>query len=200
MKKVISLLLALVMSLCMCACGENAGGEKSDAIELTLENYEQYLDVYANAYVKSDYEVHNAAQSGFVIGRSSGGYDFVTGDFGQNVYGFVSVEGLSQNFNYSNIKVEVKFTGEFNHCDLASSDDDKPGTLMWSPYQFNATCSKVDITGKGSNDGNDKFTLPAGRGIPVLNYANGVVRYYEERDFLKFSFEIVSVSGTVTPA
>ena len=184
----------------MCACGENSGGERSDAIELTLDNYEQYLKVYANAYVKSDYEVHNAAQSGFVIGRSSGGYDFVTGDFGQNVYGLVSVNGLSQNFNYSNIKIEVRFTGECNHCDLASSDDDKPGTLMWSPFQFNATCSKVDITGKGNSDGKDKFMLPADRGVPVLSYANGVVRYYQESDFLKFSFEVVSISGTVTPA
>lgn len=200
MKKAISVLLALVMCLGMCACGENSGGEKPNAIELTLDNYERYLDVYASAYVKTDYKVHNAAQTGFVIGKSgSSAYNFVTGNFGQYVYGNVSVRGLSQNFNYNDIVIEVEFTGRCNHCDLAEKKDNKLETFTWSDFQFFATCSKVDITGNGTSDGSYKFALPAGRGVPVLSYASNTVRYYTESDFLEYSFRIVSVSGTVTP-
>ena len=191
MKKTISILLVLVTCLSMCAC---AAETKSNGIELTLDNYEQYLDVSASAYIRKEYEGYS-----FVIGRS-GAYDFITDDFGQNIYGSVSVKGLSQNFNYSNIKIEVEITGKCFHCDLDAKMDENEKTLRWSDFEFVATCSKVDITGKGSSDGSDKFALPAGRGVPVLSYANGVTRYYKESDFLEYTCKVISVSGTATPA
>lgn len=190
MKKTISVLLVLVLCLSMCACST---GTKSDGIELTLENYEQYLYVSANAYVQEEYKGNM-----FVIGRS-GAYDFITDDYGQNIYGAVYVEGLSQNFNYSNIKVKVEITGKCYHCDLKAEKDDNEKTLKWSNFEGVATCNKVDITGKGSSHG-FVFALPAGRGIPVLSYANGVTRYYEDGDFVNYTYKVIGISGTVTPA
>lgn len=191
MKKAISILLVLVMCLSMCSIFT---GCRSNGIELTLDNYEQYLDVSASAWLQKDYEGYS-----FVIGRS-GAYDFITDDFSQNIYGDVSVKGLSQNFNYSNIKIEVEITGKCFHCDLGAKKDENEKTLRWSNFEFVATCSKVDITGKGSSNGSDKFSLPSGRGVPVLSYANGVTRYYEERDFLEYTYKVISVSGTIIPA
>ena len=186
MKRTISLIIVFALCLSLCACA----GKK--AIKLTLDNYEQYLKVSSRALIAKDYEGNS-----FVIGRAT--YDFVTNDYGQNIYGYISVEGLSQNFNYSNIKVEVEITGKCYHCDLKAEKDENEKTLKWSDFSFVATCNKVDITGKGDNGGSDKFVLPTGRGVPFLSYANGVTRYYKDSDFLNYTYKVISVSGTVTP-
>ena len=195
MKKMISLMLAMIMCLSFFACASNTPVEtKANEIELTLDNYEQYLDVSAYAGLRKEYEGNS-----FVIGRS-GAYDFITDDFSQNIYGYVYVDGLSQNFNYSNIKIEVEITGKCFHCDLDAKMNENEETLRWSIFEFVATCSKVDITGKGRNNGSDKFALPVGRGVPVLSYAPGVTQYYEDRDFLEYTYKVISISGTVVPA
>ena len=190
MKKAISIFLAVALCLGMCSM---FSGCSSNDIKLTLDNYEQYLKVSASAFYEKDYKGNL-----FVIGRS-GAYDYATENYGENIYGSVSVKGLSQNFNYSNVKIEVEITGKYNHCDLTAAKGANENTLLWSTFSFVATCEKVDITGTGNNSRNDKFALPTGRGIPVLSYANGVTQFYKLSDFLQYTYKVVSVSGTITP-
>lgn len=191
MKRIVSLILVFAMCLPLCACGE-----KSNEIELTLDNYEQYIDFQVSpmAMLRNDYEGNS-----FVIGVASDGYsDAVCQDYSQNVYGYFLIKGLSQNFNYNNIAVKVELSGKCYHLDLNADKDDNTSTLAWSEYSFIAECNKVDITGNGKGEG--KWTLPSGRGIPNFEYWNGVRKFYDPDDFLQYEYKVVSVSGTVTPA
>lgn len=190
MKKLLSLILALAICLPLCACGE-----KSNEIELTLDNYKQYLDVSAQAQLREDYESDNS----FLIGYDTkNNCNCVTSKFGQNVYGYIWVEGLSQNFNYNDIEIKVEFTGKCYHLDLNADEDNNTSTLAWSEYSFITECNEVDITGCG--DGEGKWELPSGRGIPKFGYWNDVRLIYKPDDFLEYEYKVVSVSGTVTPA
>ena len=190
MKKTVSLILVLVMCMSMCICFSACG---NNSIKLTLENYKQYITISASASAQSkEYEGNS-----FLIGKYAG-LDVVTSKYAKNIYGYVYVEGKSQNFNYSDIKVVVEITGKYRHCDLSATKNSSASTLRWETFNLKATCDSVDITGCGSGKG--QLPLPAGRGIPVLNYGNGNTRYYEEADFFEYTYKVVSVSGTVTPA
>ena len=203
MKKALSLILALVLCLPLCACSVETNTNVADvnAIELTLDNYEQYLEVGARAQLKEDYKASNH----FVLGVASDGYSkFVTYDFGQNIYGYIWTKGLSQNFNYNDVKIEVEFTGRFCHFDLMTHQDDMEDTATWDQFSFKGICDRLDITGKGNNWeylDNNKYPLPSGRGVPEFDdWYDGVRMYYKQSAFLEYEYKVVSVSGTVTPA
>lgn len=187
MKKMFSVLIIVALCLDLCACSSGTTSTK-----LTLDNYEQYLDVRAAAEIQDDYEGNS-----FLIGTYMG-YDYFTSKYGQYIYGSVSVRGLSTNFNYTDIEIEVEITGKYRHCDLSAQEDENERTLRWDEFKIVTTCSNVDITGSGKSDGNDKFSLASGRGIPILQRASYVHLNYEETDFLEYTYKVVSVKGTVT--
>lgn len=193
MKRAISLILASVMCLSLCACGGKVtGGEgvgNSNEIELTLENYEQYIDVSASAITKLDYE----GRADIVIGFDrTTGYDVVNSGYSQNIYGYVKIKGLSQNFNYHNIKVEVEFKGKCLTCESTlRKDDDVEASKKWQTYSFTAACSKVDITGCGKEE--TVYPIGSNRGIPY-SYSS------LDDDFLEYEYTVIRVSGSVSPA
>ena len=89
MKKAISLLLALVICLSLCACG----GSK---VELTLENYKTYLDVNIKSFAPGD----------------SDAWRFPDAPHCRSEYiGFVGCAGASTNYDYNDIKITVRFYG-----------------------------------------------------------------------------------------
>lgn len=193
MKKATSIILVLVICLSLCACSNGGtGGEdtgKSNEIELTLENYEQYLDVSASAGTQLDFE-----GNAYIIL----GYDemeaqhILTSDYSKNIYGYVRVEGLSPNFNYHNIKIEVEFKGKCLTCDTTlTRDDDMEAIKQWQTYSFMAFCDKVDITGCGR--GETPYLIGSDRGIPY-SYSGLCA------DFLEYEYTVISISGSVSPA
>lgn len=193
MKRATSIILVLAICLFLCACGSGGtGGEdtaKSNEIELTLDNYEQYLDVSASAGTQLDFE----GNADIVIGFDrSTGYDIINSGYSKNIYGYVRVEGLSQNFNYHNIKVEVEFKGKCLTCDTTlTRDDDMEASKQWQTYSFMASCDKVDITGCGR--GETPYLIGSDRGIPY-SYSGLCA------DFLEYEYTVISVSGSVSPA
>ena len=158
MKKVISLLLALVMCLCMCACGENSGGEKSDAIELTLDNYEQYFKVNK---CRLDY-ISKGVQVGY-LGNLSRVYQ---------INGLFEVEGASLNFNYNNVKFKVQFSGTYGTTKLASANMDADENSQQSFDEI----VEVSVNIAGSGKWYDKLVLaPDGKAIVDVNYEEAII-------------------------
>ena len=99
MKKLLLIFLALVMCVSLCACGgKDTDNDSSDAttstydgsIELTLENYKQYLDVSVecNLLAENMYEFETEQYKSFVFK--------------------LHVKGLSTNFNYQDIVVNAR--------------------------------------------------------------------------------------------
>ena len=97
MKKAISLLLALVLCLSLCACSkENAESSKSNEVILTLDNYKTYLNLDIHSFAPGD----------------SDAYGFPGAPHCRSEYtGAISCTGASTNYDYNNIEITVKFTG-----------------------------------------------------------------------------------------
>ena len=144
MKKALSLILALALCLSMCAC---AGG-KSNEIELTLDNYMQYLKIVSSYVGKGTTNV-TAGYWG-TVSRTT------------KLYANLKVEGTSTNFNYNNVKITFLCSGSYGTTTLASvgGDADK-GSFQ----TFNQTVElTTDISGAGSLYP-DLVAAPGGKAI-----------------------------------
>ena len=96
MKKVISMLLALVMCLSLCACG------KSNDVELTLENYSTYLNVSSILLFTGEDWLLKPADSANSISCNSQAETKIT------------VTGASTNYDYNNVVITFKVTATYN--------------------------------------------------------------------------------------
>ena len=203
MKKMISLFVALMLCLSLCACanGTNGSNMQSEAqnangneVALTLDNYDQYIKVTPTVFLSKDKTVNNLRH---FYGTSSYGVPMYTDEYSENIYGSVKIEGLSQNFNYKDITVEVELSGYCWIGDLSANVFYRSDRIE---YRFRAQCDKVDIAGFGENS-TGKFVLPAGYGIPVYDENLSNCTYNDNfEDIEEFKWDVVSVSGTVTPA
>nr|MCR5652411.1 hypothetical protein [Ruminococcus sp.] len=176
MKKVLALVLTFILLLSLTSCG---GGEesKSNAIELTMDNYSKYLDITGGISCNED------SDNELYVGSLNRGYGIETPS-GSTLYVYdtinyhASVEGLSQNFNYNDIKVTVKLTGSCKTFKLGA-----PSKSFYGSQSFeNDIEIECDITGNGSFNKDEKLSDGA----------------YTASEVLKSNFEIVSISGTVT--
>ena len=194
MKKALSLILALVMCLSLCACGGNTGSnantttantttanntnttnENSDEIALTLDNYSKYLSVTAfmNNPASTEGLFVGAVNNGMGIPYDGGSTLYVYRHFSSNV----TVEGVSTNFNYNDVSLTVRFTGTYKTVDI--------NTRKWN----------------GGNEINSEVTVEcniAGEGSIWEDFSgNGG---YMLRKMADVEWEVVAISGTVTPA
>ena len=181
MKKAISILLVFVMCLTMCAC---AGETKSNEIELTLDNYDDYLKISAYTVLPHDSKPDNARYF-----DAMDGVGCAVTDYSSYMSLGVSVKGLSTNFLYSDITLEVRATGKF----IAVDKNNVYNSTHTSVY-FNETFSqyiecKLDVSGNGNGQSTGKFSVPGDLVIPYMSF-------HPSTDF---SYEIVKISGTVTP-
>ena len=182
MKKAVSIILALVMCLSMCAC---AGGTKTKEIELTLDNYDDYLKIWP--YISLP---HDIARSNTRYFDAMDGTGCIVMDYSSYICIGVSVKGISDNFSYSDITLEVKATGRY----IAVDQNQAYNSCHTTVYQ-NQTFSqyiecKLDIAGDGTGISTGKVRVPGGLVIP----------YHSAHPSTDFTFEIVKISGTVTPA
>lgn len=189
MKKTFALILALVMCLSLCACGGNVGSNANtttennanttngnpDEIALTLDNYSKYLSVKA-------YMSDPASMDGLFVGAVNNGQG-INYDGGSSLYVFnhftssVQVEGVSTNFNYNDISVTVRFTGTYKTVDI--------NTNKWS--SGNEIDSEITVECNIAGEGSvwEKFSGNGG---------------YMLRKMAEVEWEVVAISGTVTPA
>lgn len=108
MKRALSLILALVLCLPLCAC--NNTGE----IELTLENYSKYLTIKANVGEPSIFD--GGLRLMYDVPVEGGTRSFVYEYFILNL----DVKGVSTNFNYNDISITVRFSGTYQTYTLAN--------------------------------------------------------------------------------
>lgn len=182
MKKAISIILVLVIGFSLCAC---AGETKTNEIELTLDNYDDYLKIWP--YISLP---HDIARTNTRYFDAMDGTSCIVMDYSSYICLGVSVEGISENFLYSDITLEVKATGRY----IAVDQNYAYNSCHTTVYQ-NRTFSqyiecKLDITGDGTGISTGKVSVPGGLVIPYHSF-------YPSTDF---SFEIVNISGTVSPA
>lgn len=117
------------------------------SIELTQENYSDYLEVKADILSVDDRYRYNGIES----------------DCYGTVYLGANVKGLSNNFNYENVEIEVTFTGE---VPLYTQDYEKYQSLK--PVRATETQEvnekiivKGDISGNTKANENNKIPIKA---------------------------------------
>ena len=163
------------------ACGGNGG------TELTVDNYSKYLEI-------SSYFIDSDKADGIIVSALNYGEGLQTKNgYVSHVYNIMdivaSVSGLSQNFNYNDIKITCKLTGTYG-----TYESEPAGTMHELNYIYgfsgSGTFSKeivieCDISGNG-------YTSEE-----VINLSN---RLYTSKEAIDYTLEVVSISGTVTPA
>lgn len=177
MKKALSLILALVMCLSLCACDGNAGSNGNpDEIALTLENYSKYLSVEAKMYEPSIFDGGLNVQA---VNNGNG----IPYDGGSTFYVYkyfltsLQVKGVSPNFNYNDVSITIRFKGTYKTVDISTSEWDAGNEIN---SELTVDCN---IAGEGSASG--EFSGNGG---------------YMLRKMADVEWEVVAISGTVTPA
>lgn len=192
MKKVISLILALVLCLSLCACG--TPGNPTEVPEttvpettipettaakgtpLTLDNYDSYLTIKVSAYSKEDgdHVRFSVQQYNFGYGmKIPGGYTwYLYPLLGVNA----NIKGASSNFNYYDVEVKVKVSVTYESGDPYTGDWKAPETFE---KVFTIKCN---IGGEGSNG----ETIDLGK--------------YLHDDMLEYKWEVVEITGYVEKA
>lgn len=95
-KKLLMIMLCGVLLIGLTGCGN--GKSDNDTINLTMDNYEDYLDI------EVDYNVGGYS-------TQLPGYSFY---FYDTIKGNVKVTGASTNYDYNNVEVEVKISGTYD--------------------------------------------------------------------------------------
>lgn len=163
MKKLLALFLIVVLCLSLSACGDGS-------IELTVDNYDDYLSVGASISNPSFTDgVH--VSYGIPYPNGEGGTYYIY----EYLNARLNVEGKSTNFNYNDVVVTIKFNGKYRSHDLNDWSQEMPIEL-----ELTANC---DIS--GCDLVTDKFTDSGS---------------YLHEEAIYADWEIVSISGTVTPA
>ena len=177
MKKVLALLLAMVLVLSLAACG--GGSSNSGEIEITLENYSKYLEIFDS--------VHTSGYPDMEIGGR--GIRTKTGSHVHSLHDtlgfYVSVSGKSQNFNYNDIKVTGRLKGSYGTYKSIVGEIVEGEEVFNGSETFDKEIKvECDITGKAEYSEEGK--------TPDKTYTHD-----EE---IESEFEVTSISGTVTPA
>ena len=170
MKKIIILLSIGTMVFCLTACG------KSKEIELTLENYDDYLNIDVSGHASGD--MYGVSQSV----RLTDDYSALM--FYGDIIGNAYVKGASTNFNYNDVKIKIKLSGEYESYKF---DTYMLGTFAQSENGTYEMIFELDTNISGDSEQvSDDFSLPDG---------------YVTHDYLLYNknVEVIEISGTVTP-
>lgn len=158
MKKRIFGLFLVVVILVTCSCNSNNSvedfekEEDDNSIELTLDNYADYLDVEYTCNERNSDEIRYT----------------------------VNVTGVSTNFNYNDVELTVKIEGGYS---LYDNREQRIQTGV--PHECELTVS-TNIAGDGS-------------ATNTVEYFDGVMEQ-KSLEVGNTEFEVISVSGNVTPA
>ena len=166
MKKALSLFLALVLCLSLCACGTKEE-QKSDEIVLTAENLETYIKV-EQQYIQPVDTMSYMDASELTIG--------------------VEINGTSTNFNYNDVSVTYKVSDTWE-CYGISVNEGLATPCGREQYAEFTITVKADISGYGVA----RDTYPASE-FACEDHNDAVNGLGSD-----YSWEIISVTGTLTP-
>ena len=180
MKKVLALVMALIRVLSLVACGGSESNESSkkeetpnegmvsnsNEIELTLDNYSKYLEVGMGANAEGD-STSNEYYRGY-----------------PHIEFAAKVEGISQNFNYNDIKVTGKVKGSYESFSFYGEE-----LKIYASVPF-----EKEIVVECDINGNGYYSSPDSEQIEMEP------NRYIDNEHIEQDFEVTAISGTVTPA
>jgi len=181
MKKTITILLALVITLSLIACGGTNVPSPTpepttdpNLIELTADNYSKYFDTsYICGCSNPKVSVASAGPYGLPLGNGRSTlylYDSI---------GFsVDVKGVSQNYNYNDVVITFRCSGTYK--DLVGTKGDTEGEKEFS--------REITVECNVAGNGNGKASIS-------LSY-----NHYTESSLVDAQWEISSISGSVSRA
>ena len=148
--------------------------DKSNAVELTLENYQKYLSVTCSNSLGGQMDVGTVAG----LGKEVGSLVYTT------IESALSVEGKSSNFNYEDVEVTVKISGYYVPLNygIDSSEFEEYFLNNMNPIDFTLTVD-TDISGNGKDSN-------------VINLDNDC---WIEKAGVSIDYEIVEIKGKVMP-
>lgn len=177
MKRIIALVLAAIFCLLtFCACGEKKEDDKGDSnkIQLTTENYKTYLDVNVEV-VGGGKDYPNMFDSDPICYSA--------------IDAIATVKGASSNYNYENVVITIKVSGEYEHMSGLSAYD-WPSTDGKKPINMEDIVITTNIAGNGEGRSS----------MNVVDNFDGYGDYDVARmDWTYPKYEVVSVSGYVVP-
>lgn len=185
MKKVISIMLVLVMCFSLCAC---TGETKTNEIELTLDNYDDYLEISAAVWGSEEVITKN----GYWLGKYSNGYKTLHTCFYSGYLGSIETKVVAPNFNFHNVTITIHFTGKVLTI-LEDSDPMSPSTM--DHYLDFKDTFELNVGGTVKNGEGRIMDLP--NDMLILEYSYN--KYGNKYD-IQSDWEIVEISGTVSPA
>ena len=178
MKKTLSLILALVLCLSLCACGGDNG------VKLTLENYESYLKVIGYVTENRDGQISHG-HPGIWMGKYSGAYKLYESLFQTQLRGTITVENLAPNYSYEGVEITVKFVAMPNV--LSKDADNNNPSVHVATYEFEGTF-KLAIGGTVIDGQEVIFDIPS----DMMAFIDSGYQQYG----LKYTYEVIGVKGT----
>ena len=180
MKKV-GFFLIIIIVLLVSSCQE-------EQIELTLSNYETYIDVAT--YVNENHGTPTEILVKHPVDDFPG-YDFMELTMYDNLTFGIKINGVSQNFNYYDVVVTGEFAGKTSfyedYLDFGTRDNPKglgdDELLIDQPIQCTVT-AKGNIARNGT--GETIYDCPIGKYTSIAE--------------TQTEFKITNVSGYVVPA
>ena len=191
MKRIILFLLTLAIMLSFTSCGSfsNSSNENSKAkeIQLTTDNYEKYLSILCD--VRTPFGI-SSSDGALNVSNSNGGYGLPLDKGGSTSYVYhklnleINVAGTSFNFNYNDVEVKCKLI------------------VKCKTYDSGGTRRLNEMDGfTGSKTIEKEFTIKCNvSGIGSSHFEYDLSNKYTHNDELEYEFEIISISGNVTPA
>lgn len=178
MKRAISLILALVLCLGLSGC-------KDSGIELTLDNYDDYLSISAGIACT------NKVEGQYVwYGAYSNGNRFVETYLYSSLYGFFESRNLAPNFSYSDVKVTVRYSGTAFIIPIDSTDISR-GKQM--PFTFEKT---YELTAGGEEKDYEKVIYDLPQNYMVGRHDDDDDPIPSERFAFEGKGEVIKISGT----
>ncbi len=171
-KKSMVILSVLILTLSILSgCG------KSKDIELTLDNYEQYLNVSGSTGTTWDFTSGHAynVQHRDGLKRTDGGTSFY---IYRQILPTFTVEGVSTNYNYNDIQITIRIYGDYTIYDAREVT-----VADTCSVDKEIVIDKINVAGEGRYD--EVIELPEETGTID--------------DYVNLNWEVVGISGTVTP-
>ena len=168
-RKYVLMGMILTMSIFLIGCEKD--NKDNEFIELTMDNYAQYLDVK-------------------LVQKLSGQHGYITdicletsdaknkSSWYKKIEYKASVKGASTNYNYNDVVVSVIASGTYDTYDLEEG--------QWVRKNNNPIDLKFDVKTNIAGDGSGEEIIISDRWI--------------HETLVNATFEVVAVSGTVTPA
>ena len=111
-------------------------------------------------------------------------------DFAEGVEGHLYTTPVSENFIFNNVKITVRFTGKAAVIS-PDTDPDSPN-VSYMPFSFEDTFS-LNAGGEVKNGTAPQFKATGGKIVLIDPFS-----HFE--DELEYEYEIIGISGTITPA